>query len=428
LNFLEVQCVGSISVERLRGLIYQGNSNKQPQARSDNCWAPARLVVGKREYNDANVTYASNPVLEFEVVSFIRHHLCSWHCTNTTTNNNYTIITCPHHCVQEPSPFESDDDCSEKRHFGKMVDTTTTTATAATVTAANWSGGAGILPGRETIGPIVLMLLTPIFSIVYFHVGSVYGGDFQQFVATVYNNSNNSNNSSNSNSNSNNTGGEPLYLQIYHLWPNPWDTYTWQMIGCFTIFQLILLRIVPGQRFVATTTPSGHRPIYTANGMACYILTLLSLMILNATTSFRAADVYDKFGNILSSMNVLALMFCTMLVVKGYVAPSGLDSGTTGSIVQDFYWGMELYPRIAGWDVKQFTNCRMGMMFWAVAIVSFCYKNMEVHDGQLQYGLAVSVVLQLVYISKFFYWEMGYMCRSVSIREYNSFVCCCSIV
>ena len=72
---------------------------------------------------------------------------------------------------------------------------------------------------------------------------------------------------------------------------------------------------------------------------------------------------------------------------------------------------MELYPRILGWDVKVFTNCRSGMMFWAVGIVSYCYKNMQLQEnGQIQYGMLASVAIQLVYITKFFYWEMGYMC------------------
>ena len=73
-------------------------------------------------------------------------------------------------------------------------------------------------------------------------------------------------------------------------------------------------------------------------------------------------------------------------------------------------WGMELMPRILGFDVKMFTNCRTGMMFWAVGIICFAHKNMELNDGVLSIGMAVNVILQLVYITKFFYWEMGYMC------------------
>mmetsp|Transcript_48730 Transcript_48730/g.72369 ORF Transcript_48730/g.72369 Transcript_48730/m.72369 type:complete len:234 (+) Transcript_48730:3-704(+) len=50
------------------------------------------------------------------------------------------------------------------------------------------------------------------------------------------------------------------------------------------------------------------------------------------------------------------------------------------------------------------------MMFWAVGILCFAAKNMEVNDGSLSMGMFVNVTLQLIYISKFFHWEMGYMC------------------
>lgn len=54
-----------------------------------------------------------------------------------------------------------------------------------------------------------------------------------------------------------------------------------------------------------------------------------------------------------------------------------------------------------------------GMMFWAVGILCFAHKNMEVNGGNLQLGMAINVALQLIYITKFFYWEMGYMCSMV---------------
>lgn len=254
----------------------------------------------------------------------------------------------------------------------------------------DWSGGAGILPGRETIGPLFLMGITPIFSMVFFHVNSVYSGDFRRFLLDIQQSQSS--------------------FSLYDIWPSPWDSTAWQLIASFVAMELLLVRAVPGPEFVATMTPTGHRPVYTANGMACYLITLLTIMGLHHFSLLDAALIYDHFGNILSSMNVLAWLFCTLLLVKGRVAPSGADSGTTGSWLQDFYWGMELYPRILGFDVKQCTNCRLGMMFWAVAIVGFAYKNASLNDGVLQYGMAVSVFLQLVYISKFFYWEMGYMC------------------
>ena len=64
--------------------------------------------------------------------------------------------------------------------------------------------------------------------------------------------------------------------------------------------------------------------------------------------------------------------------------------------------GMELYPRIGKrFDIKTWTNCRMGMMGWAVLIICFAIKQ---HDqlGHVSYGLAASMLLMQLYIFKFF--------------------------
>jgi len=262
-----------------------------------------------------------------------------------------------------------------------------------TTEGGDWSGGDGFLPGRAALGPLFLMVTTPIFSIVFFHVCSYHQGNFKRFLLDTI------------------ADERPYAEQLYSIWPDPKDPLTLKMIGAFMLFQLVLMKVVPGKQFTATITPKGHRPVYKANGMLSYLITLVTMMALHYYDIFDMALIYDNFGHILSSMNVFALAFCVMLTIKGYVAPSGPDSGTTGSWITDFYWGMELYPRILGFDVKLWTNCRMGMMFWAVAVLSFCYKNMQLSDdGLLHPGLAVSVCLQLTYISKFFYWEMGYMC------------------
>jgi 7-dehydrocholesterol reductase len=271
-----------------------------------------------------------------------------------------------------------------------FISNTMTVVKSPTKSTGDWSGGTGVLPGRDALGPIFLMATTPCFSIIFFHVCAYMHGDFWEFGVMCV--------------------SQGFFSTLYSIWPNPWDIQVWKMIGSFMAFELALLRLLPGRRFEATLTPNGNRPVYTANGMAAYLTTLGTMLVLAYLDIFNPAIIYDNFGKILSSMNVFALSFCVMLCIKGYVAPSSTDSGTTGSLIQDFYWGMELYPRIFDIDVKMFTNCRSGMMFWAVAVTAFCYKNMELHDGQLQIGMAVSVCLQLIYISKFFHWEMGYMC------------------
>lgn len=182
----------------------------------------------------------------------------------------------------------------------------------------DWSSGEGLVPGRETLGPLALMFLTPIVSIIFFHVCAHMNGDFIAFAGLVYE--------------------MGFWTVMSSIWPNPFDAEVWQMILSFMAFELALMKLVPGKRFEGSLTPKGNTPVYTANGMACYLITLSTLLLLAYLNIFDPARVYDKFGNILSSMNVFAWVFCFMLLIKGYVAPSSSDSGTTGNIVHDFYW------------------------------------------------------------------------------------------
>ncbi|OMO65100.1 Ergosterol biosynthesis ERG4/ERG24 [Corchorus olitorius] len=70
--------------------------------------------------------------------------------------------------------------------------------------------------------------------------------------------------------------------------------------------------------------------------------------------------------------------------------------------------GMELYPRIGkNFDIKVFTNCRFGMMSWAVLAESYCIKQYELY-GKVADSMLVNTILMLVYVTKFFWWEAGY--------------------
>ena len=109
--------------------------------------------------------------------------------------------------------------------------------------------------------------------------------------------------------------------------------------------------------------------------------------------------------------------------------------------------GMELYPRIGkNFDIKVFTNCRFGMMSWAVLAVTYCIKQVLLDtfplcyditwmflwvliwsesltllicgpytflyqyeiNGRVSDSMLVNTILMLVYVTKFFGWEAGY--------------------
>ncbi|KAJ7531615.1 hypothetical protein O6H91_14G051300 [Diphasiastrum complanatum] len=142
--------------------------------------------------------------------------------------------------------------------------------------------------------------------------------------------------------------------------------------------------------------------------MEAYLTTLAVYIGIWRLGWFNPSIVYDHLGEIYSALIIGSFIFCVFLYIKGHVAPSSTDSGSSGNVIADFYWGMELYPRIGrSFDIKVFTNCRFGMMSWAVLAVSYCIKQYE-QNGAIADSMLVSTGLMLVYITKFFWWEKGY--------------------
>jgi 7-dehydrocholesterol reductase len=189
----------------------------------------------------------------------------------------------------------------------------------------------------------------------------------------------------------------------------------WYILASFALFQLFLMKAVPGKPFLGPVTPRGNVPVYKANGIACFLITLatffLSTYVLNL---FPATILYDNLGALLGALNCFSLIFCFFLYLKGIFFPSTSDSGVSGNPLFDYYWGTELYPRVLGWDIKMFTNCRFGMMGWPLLILSYGAKQAELYG--LSDSMIVAIALQLLYIAKFFLWETGYL-RSLDIMH-----------
>ena len=249
--------------------------------------------------------------------------------------------------------------------------------------------GSGGLFGNRAFYSLVLMLTTPIFLLTFWYTCYAHKGSFTSLYAEILR--------------------EGVMPVLFRIWPSPLNPEAWKIIFSYMAFELILMRIVPGKEFKAAPTVTGHVPVYNANGFECYLLTIATLVVLTHRGIIHPEVVYDRLGELLSSMNLFALLLCTFLTIKGLNFPSTKDAGTNGNLIVDFFWGTELYPRILGWDVKQFTNCRFGMMFWQVGILCYAYKQYTML-GYVSSSMLVSVAVQTVYIAKFFLWETGYFC------------------
>ncbi|KAH7440851.1 hypothetical protein KP509_03G014000 [Ceratopteris richardii] len=195
---------------------------------------------------------------------------------------------------------------------------------------------------------------------------------------------------------------------LVKIWPSPLSLVAWKIISGYAVFEAALQLLLPGKEVFGPISPMGNRPVYKENGLAAYACTIIAYLLIWRLGVFNPAIVYDHLGEIFSALIFGSIVFCLLLYIKGHVAPSSSDSGSLGDPIIDFYWGMELYPRIGkSFDIKVFTNCRFGMMGWAVLAMTYCIKQYEV-QGRVSDSLLVSSVLMLIYITKFFWWESGY--------------------
>jgi len=250
---------------------------------------------------------------------------------------------------------------------------------------------------RNSLGPFFLILACPPFAILMWYTNTQLYGSFSSLFELFYQ--------------------EGFFHSIYQIWQPIFfgSGIAWLIIFSFAAFQLILMRILPGKPFYGPITPKGNIPVYKANGVMAFFVTVstfcISTFYLNL---FSPTLIYDNFGAILGALNILSLLVCALLYLKGRYIPSTNDSGITGNFLFDYYWGTELYPSVLGWNVKMFIICRFGIMSWALILLSYAAKQHQMYG--LTNSMIIAVALQLFYLTKFYFWETGYL-RSLDIMH-----------
>lgn len=250
---------------------------------------------------------------------------------------------------------------------------------------------------NRTLVPLFLVVVCPPFAMLMWHTNMNLDGSFLNLWAQLRE--------------------KGVFQLIVEVWKPLFfgSTTAWIMIGVFAALQLALMKLVPGKKYQGTVTRMGNVPEFIDNGLATYLITF-ALFFIGAygLKLYSPGIIYFHFGEILGALNLTALLFCLFLYFKGRFFPSSTDSSTTGNFIFDYYWGTELFPRILGWDVKQFTNCRFGMTGWSLAVVSFAFAQGEIY-GHTDYAIIISAALIFIYLFKFFIWESGYM-KSMDIQ------------
>jgi len=250
---------------------------------------------------------------------------------------------------------------------------------------------------RTSLGTLLLILLCPPFVMLLWYTNTALGGSFLMLWDQMVK--------------------QGVLQTIVTVWqPYFWGSLiAWKLILGFMLFELMLMRLLPGKIVDGPITPKGNTPVYKANGPLAFAVTMATFCVASfGLNLFPATILYDNLGSIFGALNIFSLLFCLFLYLKGRFYPSSTDSGTSGNLVFDYYWGTELYPLIGKWNIKHFINCRFGMMSWGLLLISYAAKQATL--GDLSNAMLISVGLQLLYIAKFFIWETGYF-RSLDIMH-----------
>jgi 7-dehydrocholesterol reductase len=258
---------------------------------------------------------------------------------------------------------------------------------------------------RYNLGPLFLILTCPPFAMVMWYTNTVLQGSLtrlwdmltqQGFFSAVY----------------------EICQPIFFGSPT-----AWLILLIFILFEFFLLKSLRGKTFYGPITPKGNIPVYKANGVAAFIITMLTFCVGSFYLHlFSASILYDNFGAILGALNILSLSVCVLLYLKGRFYPSSTDCGLTGNIIFDYYWGTELYPQILGANIKMFISCRLGMMSWGLMLISYAAKQHELFG--ISNALLLSIGLQFVYLTKFYMWETGYLASLDIMHDRAGFYIC----
>ncbi|XP_050692804.1 uncharacterized protein LOC126983770 [Eriocheir sinensis] len=196
-------------------------------------------------------------------------------------------------------------------------------------------------------------------------------------------------------------GGDSSSLPL-----SPWGNgASWGAVGVTLLWGLASLW-VPGEDFYGPETSFGYTPRYKANGVPFFVVSVAAYLTLVFLTPQLPIHLFRNFANIIASCNLLALLLCVFLLVKGKQWPGSREKIKPKPLIYEFYRGIELHPRILGVDVKQLTNCRFGLLAWELLVITFFLAGWERNGFSLPH--LVSTLLQTVYLAKFYWWETGY--------------------
>ena len=175
------------------------------------------------------------------------------------------------------------------------------------------------------------------------------------------------------------------------------------IVAGWLAFQVLLQISMPGKWLEGPILSDGTRLKYKMNGSKAWWITWLALAVGVATHLFSPTILADQFGALLTTANLAAYIFSLYLFWHGKrFAPK--DERLTNNIIQDFWLGTSLNPRIKSFDLKLFCEARPGLIAWIAIDLSLAAKQLELH-GYLTLPMILICAFQFWYVADYYFNE-----------------------
>lgn len=179
------------------------------------------------------------------------------------------------------------------------------------------------------------------------------------------------------------------------------------IFAIFMIYGFLSIKLSK-KRFTGPTNVDGVTPEYAANGFEFWTISVFLTTLLAAVFPSAPKIFSENFIPFIMVANIFGLLFVSYLYIrgKGTYHDKENDEREGSSTLFKFLRGLEFHPKLFGVDIKQWTNCRYGMISWQIIILLFMYYYFQ--KNGFNNAIFVTVLLQSIYIGKFFFWETGY--------------------
>jgi protein-S-isoprenylcysteine O-methyltransferase Ste14 len=174
------------------------------------------------------------------------------------------------------------------------------------------------------------------------------------------------------------------------------------IVGAWIFLQVGLQLAAPGKVVEGTPLADGSRLKYRMNGLFSFCFSVALAWLVVRAGWLAPTLLYDHFGALLTTMNLVAFGFSLFLYGQGKApGPAGSSSG---NVLYDYFMGVQLNPRFGNFDFKFFCESRPGLIAWVLIDWSLAAAHYQLH-GTLTTPMILVCAFQTLYIADYFWHE-----------------------